>query len=271
MIRAVIILAMIASLSSCKTYMVSTVASKNTIKSPETGEFNMANDSLAFSYSFAGPNMPLKVEVHNKLKEPLFIDWERSALVIGDKTYSFVDDKIGLNADVKSTVYNDPGAGINFAYSDMQGSAHISKTQAFIPPGAKITRSIYALNNIKEIKLSKSEFLKASMARASFEGMTQVSNASFNEENSPVQFKSYITVFTMKDNIPQSTYYQHDFYVSEMTKTRINPSKILLFKNQMDANIVNENTTGFAKALIVVGVAGAAVAAANINDQNTEN
>lgn len=49
--------------------MVSTVASKNTIQSPETGKFNMTSDSLVISYSFAGPNMPLNVEVFNKLIE----------------------------------------------------------------------------------------------------------------------------------------------------------------------------------------------------------
>lgn len=184
--RVAILLSMITSLSACKSYMVSTVASKNTVQSPETGKFNMINDSLAFSYSFAGPNMPLNIEVLNKLKEPLFVDWERSALVIGETTYSFVDDKVHLSADVAGTAYNNLGTESKDYYSEIRGTAQISKTQSFIPPGAKITRSIYALNNVKEIKLAKSEFRKVPMDSDVSTGVAYVSSASFTEMNSPL-------------------------------------------------------------------------------------
>lgn len=272
--RVVFLLTMFASLSSCKSYMVSTVASKNTVQNPETGKFNMVNDSLAFTYSFSGTNMPLNVEVFNKLKEPLFVDWERSALVIGETTYSFVDDNVHLTADVSGTAYNNLGTEAKNYYGEMRGTAQISNRQSFIPPGAKITRSIYALNDLKEIKLAKSEFRKVPMDSDVSTGVTYVSTASFTEMNSPLKFKSFITVFTLKDNSPQSVDYQHEFYISRIAKTGVNPSKIILFNNQKDANIVNENRTGFAKTLIsvgVVGLAGAAIAGDAMINKNADN
>lgn len=262
--RWIVIFGVIMSTLGCKTYKVSTIASTNAIKNPETGLFIHKNDSLSIKYSFYGNNMPLNIEVVNHLQEPLFVDWEQSALVIGENTYSFVDEKTYLQAKVTSTEYNDLSSTAKYYYSDIQGTAKISQTKTFIPPGAKVTRSIYALGNVEEIKLKKSDFRKISMASDSPTGLTYVSNASFNEANSPIQFKCFITVFTLKDNLPNNTLYQNEFYVSEITKTCTNPSQIYVFKNQKDAHMINKKNTGFTKALIAVGVVGlAGVVAAN--------
>lgn len=81
-------------------------------------------------------------------------------------------------------------------------------------------------------------------------------------------------MFTLKDNYRQNVNYQHEFYISGIAKTGVNPSKIIIFKDQKDANIVNENSTGFAKTLIavgVVGLAGAAIAGDAIVNKSTDN
>lgn len=272
--RIIMLLIGLLSLSSCKSYMVSTVASKNTIQSPETGKFNMTSDSLVISYSFSGPNMPLNVEVFNKLNEPLFVDWERSALVIGETAYSFVDDKVHLSADV-STYNNVLLEESRYYYSDVKGTAQTSKKQSFIPPNSKITKSIYALSNLNNVRLLKSAFKKVPMDSDVSVDPIKVAISSFDEDNSPFQFKCFITVFTLKDNLPKTAAYQHEFYISSIAKTSIDPSKIIMFKNQKDATLVNGKYTGFAKTLMTVGVIGlagaAGVASSELANQNAEN
>lgn len=270
--RLFVVVGVLLGLSSCKNYMISTVASKNTIQSPETGKFTMENDSLAFGYSFAGPNLPINIEIKNKLGEPMFVDWERSAVVLGNKTYSFVDDKVYVNADVSGTVNKDyytPVISYNYQ-SDVKGTAQLSTLKSFIPPGATVTRAIQSLSNGKDIKLPKSDFQKVYLEGDVSLGSVKVAKASFEPLNSPVQFQCFITVYTLKDNVPQSAYYKHDFYVSDITKTSVNPSSIYVFRNQKDANSIIGNYTGFAKTMFVVGTVGLMGAAAAVHDATSE-
>lgn len=254
--RVLLIVGLVASLSACKSYMVSTVTSTNTPQDQQSGEFNLVNDSAHVKFSFAGKSMPLKVEVYNKLNEPLYVNWERSALVIGDKAYSFVDDNIRLSATVNSSSYDYRALGTTDTYGDMNGKAKVSKNETFIPPGAKVSRTIYVLNDVKVIKVADSSFKKVAMNYDGGSGVTYAKIAQFTETDSPVQFRCFLTLHTLKNNSPQSVYYQQRFYVSGMTKTGINPLKINEFNSRPGSNIINEKTTGFAKAMTTVALIG---------------
>ena len=77
-------------LVSCSTYQVNVLSSTNTTKDDKTGVFNFENDSVKITYSFYGNNAPVSIQVFNKLDKPLYIDWQRSAAIIGDNAVSYM-------------------------------------------------------------------------------------------------------------------------------------------------------------------------------------
>lgn len=254
--KLVLMLGLMGSLSACKTYMVSTVSSSNILQQEQNGEFTFDSDSVNLKYSFAGENMPMKVEILNKLKEPMYVNWERSALVIGDKGYSFVDDNIQLSATVKGSSYEYRQLGVTDTQADISGTAKVSRNETFVPPLARVSRTIYALNDIKSIAVADSSFKRLPMNRLGSSEVVYTKTAKFTEAASPVKFRSFITLYTLKDNQPQPRYYQQEFFVSEMTRSSVNPLNITDINNKLGAAIINEKTTGFAKALTVVAVVG---------------
>ena len=87
----------------------------------------------------------------------------------------------------------------------------------------------------------------------------------------------FITLSTIKDGVPKPFTYEQSFWVSSIVKSPASPSKIASYQLLPANLIVNDKTTGFAKAmsgLALVGATGALVAAdaalAEKNDNNNE-
>jgi hypothetical protein len=50
----------------------------------EKKEFITENDTVLIKYSFAGEDFPITLTIFNKLNQPLYIDWDRSVVVINN-------------------------------------------------------------------------------------------------------------------------------------------------------------------------------------------
>ena len=74
---------MLLSLSSCSSYYYSTLASNDRSGRYDVNkDFVIDNDSVCIIYNFHGEDGPVLVTVQNKMDEPLFVDWQRSALTV---------------------------------------------------------------------------------------------------------------------------------------------------------------------------------------------
>lgn len=244
-------------LSSCQSYLMSTISSHNLHKDDMTGIQSLENDSLIISYNFSGENSPLQIEVYNKLNEPLFVNWEHSALIIADKAYSFVNNDLKLEAtsstipDIINTPNND------YTSSTISGTIKVSTKEGFVPPKSKISRKIYILNSIPLPKVDKSAFKPATFNFSDGTGSVYAKEAVFTEQNSPLKFKSYLTFFTLQNNIPHTFNYQQDFFVSTVTKSATNPKRLIEFSSGQANVIVKTKTTGYGKVMTGVAVVGA--------------
>lgn len=258
--------------ASCKTYVVSTVASSNADRDAQTGRYVLSNDTLDLNFSFAGEGMPLTVEINNKLPEPLYVDWTRSAMVIQDKAYSFVNDEIKIAGDVSSSTYKSRNVPYSDTYGNINATAQFSKNESFIPPHAKVSRTVYVLNTIKPTPVDKSKFEKDVMNKVNGSAV-YTKNARFSKEESPLQFRSHLTFFTVNNEQRKSFAHENSFYVSAITKTAVNPAK-LDFASNRENIIVDDKVTGFAKVMTGVAVVGAvgglAGAEAALADKNQE-
>lgn len=263
--------------ASCKAYQVNTISSSNTQKSDSTGVFKVENDSLLITFNFAGDNSPVNVEVLNKLNEPMIINWERSALIVGDKAYSYVDDNLRITGQTTGTTsryYSDRNNFSDLSYSSgsISGNIQLSKNESFLPPHSKSGRSIYVLSQIPLQELDKTAFNRIMLQDV--DGISQIisKTADYTAENSPLKFRNYITLYTLKDNQPRPFSYQQDFFVSSVTKLNVNPKNAIKYNTDPGDVMINSRTTGFTKTMAVLGTVGVVggLTALEVNQKNKE-
>lgn len=250
--------AVVTLFSACKFYQISTLSSSNTKKNESTGVFRLESDSLILSYSFNGENSPINIEIFNKLNEPVYVNWAKSAVISGDQAHSYLEDEIQIEGTSSSlsTAYGRRGNMVTDGA--ISATAKLSREESFIPPHSKITKTSYVLKKVGMNEVEKSVFKSAvPLTYADGSGQFYGKNAIFTTEDSPLKFKSYLTLYTLKDNQPRSFSSEQDFYVSSVTKSAESPGQLLEFSNNRGDIIVIGHATGYAKTMAVVGLAGA--------------
>lgn len=223
----IICLAATALLSACSTYQMNTVRSTNTTLDEKTGEFKLENDSVRIVYSFAGQNAPIHMDIYNKLTEPVYVDWERSALITGDQSYSYADQTVQINGDISSTSI---GRNIQFSSGSVNAQATLPKNVAFVPPHSQISKTISRVNGGYIRNLSDNLFTNSKLPASIGAVDQKVKVAKFDKENTPLAFKSYLTVYTLSGNTPKYTAYQNDFYVSQIIRSSQEPESFEFFQ-----------------------------------------
>lgn len=254
-------------LSACSKYYVSTLESSNAKKSEERGTFKFENDTLSVTYSFNGKNAPVSIMMYNKLNEPLFIDWQKSALIKGDQAISFSGKEIKIRADIYGSSYPDIIGEGSIQRSSLNASIALPETNNFIPPKSSVTKTPLLLaerHNYR--KVPNDAFEKAFIPVSNGPGVWG-RTATFTPENSPLSFKSYLTFYTEKDNKRQEFFMVQDFYLSNLTKSFSNPKNFSSLNNKPGNVFYNEESTGYGKAMTGIGI-GTLVAAGAVAEAN---
>ncbi|GGH09509.1 hypothetical protein [Mucilaginibacter phyllosphaerae] len=206
------------ALTSCSRYQLNVLSSTNTSKNEQSGNFEFQNDSVRISYSFYGTNAPVSINVYNKLEQPLYIDWQRSALIIGDKAISFVPENMHINGSIDATTstYRNLIPAVNstsFTTGNINAVAGLPKTTTFLPPRSQSNNTTLFLTN-EFLPIPDSAFKNQQIPDKYTQSLTKVKNANFEKANSPLLFKTYLTLYTIQDNQPKPFAYQHEFFVS---------------------------------------------------------
>ena len=272
--KTVLILSAIIFLSSCKSYLLSTVSAPNTKLDQSTGALTMQNDSLAITYNFSGEGSLLNIDVQNKLNEPLYVNWEKSAIIVNTKAYSLVDDKLKIKGETSSSSSDFFNTGITSSNGRISGIVQLSKNESFIPPNSRINKVTDILSTIESSKIPDSAYHKV-ILNDTETGVINGKQSEFTPENSPLAFKTYLTLYTVKDNTQKFFSNQQDFYVSKVLKTSVNPKNIENF-NTLPGNVmILSKSTGYGTAVTVLAlsavVVGTGVAAAAVDNNNNKN
>ena len=169
-------------------------------------EFIKDNDTVSIKYTFKGVNLPMTLTIYNKLNQPLYIDWDRSVVVIN---YIQVDGPF----------YHD-------------GLSH------FIAPKSYVTVSSNSLRN-QFIDLDKNDpRINVSLTSGNMSGIRY----SFNEQSTPLFFRSVLALTTNEDfSLP--TFYDYSFWVSDIIESNNNPSSVS-YNVPNEFSICKETKTG---------------------------
>lgn len=255
--KLLLFFAIVTIFSACRSYQISTLSGSNIQKNDTTGVFTVENDSLILSYNFAGENSPVNVEVFNKLNEPVYVNWAKSALIAGDQAYSYLDDEIQIEGSTSSVATQYARRGDTFTEGSISATAKLSRAESFIPPHSKIKKTTYILHKVGMIDIGNSDLKPVPLTYMDGSGQFYGKNATFTAANSPLRFRSYLTLYTLKDNQPRSFSLQQDFFVSSVTKSAESPDNLYEFGNKRGDVIVIGKATGYAKTMAVVGLVGA--------------
>jgi hypothetical protein len=259
------------SITSCNKYQINLLSSSNIAKDQLTGRFKMENDSVKITYSFLGSNTVMQVDILNKLNQPLYVDWKRSSLIVNGKSYTYADNMIHFNGNVSSTTISSKNLAISDGSIDV--AATLPKNISFIPPHTQISSGLanvanYSFDDINDIK-----FAKIQLPLDGDSGQFIIAKAAnFNINSSPIKFANYLTLYTLSNSIPQFINIQHDFYVSRIIKSLVNPESLQFAHDVRSDFYYTSQKTTYGKiatgTIVGASVVGAAAVDASQNKKD---
>jgi hypothetical protein len=247
-------------LASCSKYQISMLSSTNSVKDEKTGVFNFENDSVKISYAFYGPEAPVNIQVLNKLDKPLYIDWQRSAAVIGNQAVSYVSNQVNINGAIHATTFTAPNqpqtllGPITETQASLKAVAELPKSITFLPPHAQISNVPLTLKT-GMLALPESAYRNEKMDYFYAPGQKQVNAkvASFDKASSPFVFKSFLTLYLQNGSEVKPLTYQHEFFVSQVVTTAVDPQVINGFQVQRGDYFFTSDAAGYGKTQSLPG------------------
>jgi hypothetical protein len=183
---ATICLLMLSACHQCQYISINCNLSQN-----DKREFVTENDTVMVKYTFAGQNCPMTVEIYNKLRHSLYIDWRNTAVII---------DTI----QVRDAFYHDEQISVIAPQSNLVLSGILIQNM-FIPT--------YNDDSIAKVVISTSN------------GSDEVTRHSYNPETSPLNIRCYLALSTNADASYQF-YIDNQFWVSDIIKTMTRPASL---------------------------------------------
>lgn len=259
-------------LGSCSSYYYSFISSEDAEDLRNlNNDFVQDNDTVSVIYSFYGENAPIQITVHNKLNEPLYVDWSRSAIIIDDVATGYSSDMATFHGGVKkaSSGVVVEGGMLDYVAGSTNGvvvgEVGLPREVTFIPPNSRITNIPVVLDNFSFNKIPNKEYEKFPFVKKNSE-LVNLKRLSFTESNSPLSFRSVLTVYTEERNGSprKDMLLERSFYISQVVKAGgLHPSNLNAF-NRQDGDCFyvqhrkGENT-GMVLGVIAISAAGIAL------------
>jgi hypothetical protein len=173
-------------LTGCSSYQYVYIDSH--LKKTETKEFIHETDSFTIKYAFSGENFGVDITVFNKLDRPIYIDWNRSTLIIN-----------GIQED--GSFYNDN------QIDSIPPNSYAAVTSNILIDQFIDTTPLDSLGN-KEVSNSRKAKSKIHL---------------YDENNTPIFFRN-ILALTTHENSSAPIYFDDSFWISEIFQTMNCPS-----------------------------------------------
>ncbi len=194
-------------LTSCLVTQYNRVGSNELVLN-EKNDFVFENDTVRIVYRFNGIGGPLQITIENRGSQPLRVDWKKSALVAGGEAHAYYRPAANLNGNVETG---------NNGYGQISGQVTGEEALQFLPPDARITRRV---GRIGELLEEPADFTGASWVKKG-QGYSRLKykELNFNENDSPLKFRSFITLISGPGEGREFTL-DHSFYLMSNLKYR---------------------------------------------------
>lgn len=199
-------------MSGCTTYYYSTVQSyeKELVRN-ENGSFRASHNDLSVTYSFKDLGGKVVYEIHNESDDPVFVDWSRSVIIAEDYAVQLRDNNARFHGEVNTTTYHFSNSNYTTSSGSISGRVLLPQSDLFVPPHAKVVHSPMALSRVLNLDIPAYMYQKRDI------GLSSVRFAEFSQENTPLKFRSYLTIVNDRDK--SQTVFEDVFFISEIIKT----------------------------------------------------
>ncbi|MBL4676348.1 MAG: hypothetical protein JKY70_09125 [Mucilaginibacter sp.] len=259
-----------AILSSCKTYQLNVISSTTKNPDEQTGNYQFENDTVRVTYSFYGENAPVNINIFNKLNEPLYVDWQKSALILGDTAISYVPNSVPINGDINAESYKYRYGNRNssittnptYTTGTINATADLPKTTTFLPPHAQSNNtSLYLTRGFLNIPDDQLNSVKLKADDGWTNSTIKVRSAEFTPQNTPLAFRSYITMYILVDGEMVPCISEQQFFVSRSIKMSTNPNRLQDFSEKRGDYFINSKSSNAGQTIGVVALGALAVGA----------
>lgn len=191
---------------------------------PAADGLMLDNDTLTLRYSFYSERGVMKLTIFNKLAVPLYIDWKKSAFIVGKNKFDYWYDV--ANVDLSGSAYR------FYRVSNLSLSGTISKEDqvAFIPPKTELVKQEFVVLPGGELPLNGEPAVKQekpTYEAASPKKQVSVQEYSYAPGQSPLTFRSFLTLSTQRD-FQKEFYLDTNFWASDV---RVMP------RTQLEGNV----------------------------------
>lgn len=210
-------LTLVVLASGCSHYQY--VSLSSTMDTSEMNEFLFENDTLAVIYQFDGYNCPVKIHIYNKMQEPLYIDWGKSAAIVNGERVVYWQDKMnvqGYTSGYQVTIDDYTSLSSSISRGVMSRSEKVS----FIPPDAYIEVTPLRIRNTF-FTTSESTYL-GKVQKHTNDDIRRGKHYAFDQSNTPLYFRSFLTLSVTAD-FTAPFFLDNNFWVAELTSTSIKP------------------------------------------------
>lgn len=183
-------LSLVALISCSPNVQLVTLRGTNVL--PTDQGLNLDNDTLTLTYNFASERGQMHLTVFNKLNQPLYVDWKRSALIVGQNKYDYWYDI----AQVQLSGYS---SGHYYRIGSIDGTITKEDQVGFIPPQTRLNKLQFMLVPAGDLALSGPFTIEKEPSKVGTEKLISVNSYSYSAAESPLKFRNYLTLSTDKD------------------------------------------------------------------------
>lgn len=172
-----------------------TIQGSNLKSVPDQG-LVLDNDTMTLRYSFSQERGQMTILLINKLSRPLYVDWKRSAFIIGKKKLDYWYDV--ADVDLKTTAFISWYG--RYLIGSVDGVVSKDDPVGFIPPGTQLAKQQFLVYPHGTIRLpGQPKVVEEAPKSANRKKPVAVDIYTYQPDLSPLQFRNYLTLSTDKD------------------------------------------------------------------------
>lgn len=186
----------IAFLAGCSPKAQVVTLRGNNVKPTDSGLI-LDNDTLTLAYNFASKRGNMRISITNKLNQPLYVDWKRSSLIVGQDKVDYWYDV----AAVQLNTYTYNSRWHYYSIGSITGTISKEDQIGFIPPHTKLEKQQFMLVPSDTLVLSGSPAIthEKPIWNPDRKKPIDINTFTYGSEASPLIFRNYLTLSTDKD------------------------------------------------------------------------
>lgn len=213
--QLMVISIMLITVVSCVP-QIQLVTLKATDPELEKNNFVYQDSLITVAYDFYSPNGVIKFTIYNNYSSPVFIDWKNSLFIAAaDKKYAYWYDQSTFSGTTQELKV-EWTSWLSTSSGTLTGKIKRDDRITFLPPKTEVVASKFKLSNGSKYEVAGNRnIIKEKNNWKEVNKPVEISQYEYTMDNSPLNFRNYITISTTED-FKDPKYYDFGFWIAEI-------------------------------------------------------